>query len=418
MGNSTEHTAFLRLKSGFPAPESGSASLNGQVLAEQIGAQIFIDGWGMVAPGDPELASSLAQRAASVSHDGAAVHAAQVIAVMESLAFIEPDLDRLLDAAISLIPHDCLIYRLIADLRNWRAGEGDWRTAREKLASQYGYKVYPGNCHIIPNHGLVILSLLWGEDNFQKSLTIVNTCGWDTDCNSGNVGCLLSIKNGVAGINADRDWRSPVADRILIISADGGEAVTDAVREASKVTNMGRALAGEAPSHPKWGARFHFEAPGSVQGFCAEVEPGGSIALRLENTIGYSTLGSRSLALRYSLTGMGSSVRAFTPTFILPQERDMPGYELLAAPTLYAGQEIAASLQASGDNPLPISCRIIVSYYDLQDELGAVRSPEVVLGPGDPGRLKWALSLPEGATTYRVGLELSCAHPLSGHALP
>ena len=28
---------------------------------------------------------------------------------------------------------------------------------------------------------------------------IVNTCGWDTDCNSGNVGCLLGIKNGLAG---------------------------------------------------------------------------------------------------------------------------------------------------------------------------------------------------------------------------
>ena len=53
MGNSTEHTAFLRLKEGVPAPLSGSSALNGQVVAEQIGAQIFIDGWAVVAPGDP-----------------------------------------------------------------------------------------------------------------------------------------------------------------------------------------------------------------------------------------------------------------------------------------------------------------------------------------------------------------------------
>ncbi|HMO59012.1 MAG TPA: ADP-ribosylglycohydrolase family protein, partial [Roseiflexaceae bacterium] len=45
MGNSTEHTAFLRLKRGIPAPQSGSMALNGQVVAEQIGAQIFVDGW-------------------------------------------------------------------------------------------------------------------------------------------------------------------------------------------------------------------------------------------------------------------------------------------------------------------------------------------------------------------------------------
>ena len=60
MGNSTEHTAYLRLKSGVEAPKSGSMELNGKVVAEQIGAQIFIDGWAMVVPGDPSHAASLA----------------------------------------------------------------------------------------------------------------------------------------------------------------------------------------------------------------------------------------------------------------------------------------------------------------------------------------------------------------------
>jgi hypothetical protein len=49
-GNSTEHTAWLNLKKGIPAPASGSIAVNGTTLAEQIGAQIFIDGWAMVAP--------------------------------------------------------------------------------------------------------------------------------------------------------------------------------------------------------------------------------------------------------------------------------------------------------------------------------------------------------------------------------
>ena len=43
MGNSTEHTAYLRLKDGIPAPLSGAAELNGKIVSEQIGAQIFID---------------------------------------------------------------------------------------------------------------------------------------------------------------------------------------------------------------------------------------------------------------------------------------------------------------------------------------------------------------------------------------
>src|SRR5260370_15637603 len=60
LGNSTEHTAFLRLKRGIPAPYSGSIAANGKVVAEQICAQIFIDGWAVVAPADPQLAAHLA----------------------------------------------------------------------------------------------------------------------------------------------------------------------------------------------------------------------------------------------------------------------------------------------------------------------------------------------------------------------
>src|ERR1700735_2921880 len=58
-GNSTEHTAWLNLKRGIAAPASGSIAVNGQAVAEQIGAQIFIDGWAIVAPGNPARAARL-----------------------------------------------------------------------------------------------------------------------------------------------------------------------------------------------------------------------------------------------------------------------------------------------------------------------------------------------------------------------
>src|SRR3712207_7208670 len=96
---------------------------NSKVVAEQIGAQIFIDGWAMVAPGDPELAADLARRAASVSHDGEAIYGAQVVAAMEAAAFVEGDLDRLIDTAVGFVPKDSVIFRLIDDVRGWHAGE-------------------------------------------------------------------------------------------------------------------------------------------------------------------------------------------------------------------------------------------------------------------------------------------------------
>ena len=93
MGLSTEHTAFLRLKAGVKSPASGSIALNGHTVAEQIGAQIFIDAFGLVAPAKPELAARMARKAASVSHDGEAVHAAVVVAAMVSAAFTEKRMD-------------------------------------------------------------------------------------------------------------------------------------------------------------------------------------------------------------------------------------------------------------------------------------------------------------------------------------
>jgi len=74
---------------------------------------------------------------------------------------------------------------------------------------------------VVPNHALIHLGLLYGEGDFQKSLMIVNTAGWDTDCNSGNLGCLLGIKNGLAGLEQRVDWRGPIADRLYLPTAEG-----------------------------------------------------------------------------------------------------------------------------------------------------------------------------------------------------
>jgi ADP-ribosylglycohydrolase len=412
MGNSTEHTAYMRLKQGVPAPASGSIALNGRTVAEQIGAQIFIDGWAMVAPGDPELAADLARRAASVSHDGEAVYGAQVIAAMEAQAFVERDLGRLLETAAGLIPKDSVIRRLIDDIREWRAGEDDWRRTRERVATRYGYDTYIGNCHMVPNHAVILLALLYGDDDFQKSLMIANTAGWDTDCNSGNVGCLMGIKNGLAGIDAGPDWRGPVADRIYLPTADGGRAITDALSEAYRVAAIGRALAGEPGQAPKEGARFHFSLPGAVQGFMPEEDPDCRGAASVENGVGPD--GARVLQIRYRALAPGRPARVATATFTPPEALAMRGYTLLASPTLYPGQTVRARVVVGRESDRPVRVGLHARVYGPDETLSLLQGPARALAPGEGATLEWRVPPTDGQPVARVGLEIASDARASG----
>ncbi|ACZ43388.1 ADP-ribosylation/Crystallin J1 [Thermobaculum terrenum ATCC BAA-798] len=414
MGNSTEHTAFLRLLAGVPAPRSGSAELNGRVVAEQIGAQIFVDCWGMVCPGDPERAADLARRAASVSHDGEALHAAAVIAALEAQAFVERDLGRLLDVASSLIPRDSTIHRVIQDVRSWREAEPDWRRARELVEARYGYGLFAGNCHVVPNHALVILALLYGEGDFQRSLMIVNTCGWDTDCNSGNLGCILGIRNGLAGLDAGPDWRGPVRDRLFVVSAAPGEAITDAVRQAYRIANLGRRLAGLQPIVPKGGARYHFELPGAQQGFEAEDSPDARGVAELENVAGHSAHGGRSLAIHLRHLAPGRAARVIAPTFIQPHEKEMPGYSLCSTPTLYPGQTVRARLEADARNTGPVWVRPLVRHYSGGDQLATLLGDPALLPPGEAAEIGWCVPPTDSQPIAQVGLEVTAERPCGG----
>jgi hypothetical protein len=407
MSNSTEHTAYLRLKSGIPAPESGSIELNGKVVAEQIGAQIFIDAWAMACPGDPEMAVDFAGKAGSVSHDGEALYGAQALVAMESMAFIEADNNKLLDTAVSFIPKDSIIYRMISDIRNWHQQDNDWRRTRERIVANYGYDKFGGGCHMVPNHGLIVLGLLYGGDDFQKALMVTNTSGWDTDCNGGNIGCLMGIKVGLEGVNAGPDFRGPVADRLYLPTADGGRTITDAVRESYEIIKTAYSLSGKSIKLPKNGARYHFELPGSVQGFVLENSPECKGTATLENMKGHSTIGSRSLAVHFDHLSKGRMARVATATFMPPEATNMGGYSLYASPTLYPGQTVHARVSADTNNSVPVKCCPYIRFYGAEDRLNIKRGEIRELDPGTDGTWDWRIESTDGAPIAEIGVEVS-----------
>ncbi|HEY2669385.1 MAG TPA: ADP-ribosylglycohydrolase family protein [Rugosimonospora sp.] len=369
LGNSTEHTAYLRMKAGIRPPDSGSIARNGTVVAEQVGAQIFVEGFALTCPGDPAGAADLAERAARVSHDGESIHAARVVAALVAGAFTAGKMDDLLDTAVALIPADSLIARIHTDVRDW-ASDGDWRATRARIEEKYGYHRYGGNCHVVPNHAIVVAALAHSGGDFDRAMTVVTTSGWDTDSNAGNVGAICGVFGGLEGLGR-QDWRGPIADRMYLPTADGGACITDAPREALALAAIGRRRYGAA-AEPEPQARFHFTLPGSVQGF-GVVE--GAAAVR--NTEGRLAVDAAATVL--------------TPTFIPREAQQMPIYGLLGSPTLYSGQTIRARITGAA--------QLVIQSYTGTDE------PRTLLGPAvRDGEVTWTVPDLDGQPIVAVGI--------------
>ncbi|MEM6889770.1 MAG: ADP-ribosylglycohydrolase family protein, partial [Pseudomonadota bacterium] len=321
---------------------------------------------------------------------------------MEAEAFTSANVDHLLDTGLSVIPKDCLIAKLIADVRTWASASNDWTQTRQKIEDNYGYDKYPGNCHVVPNHALMVMALLHARNDFQRGQMIVNTSGWDTDCNAGNLGCLQGIMLGLEGIENGPDWRGPVSDRMLISSADGGNSITDAVQQAYYLANLGAGLAGaDGFDAPKDGARFHFSLPGSTQGFM--IAEGHDICdtARIANTV---FEGGRALEIGYSGLADGRILRAMTPTFTPPEVTKMRTYDLMASPTVYTGQTLSTRLAGAPDSAGIVEVSLTLGVYNSADKIDLIETAPVLLAPGAEQVLTWRVPDTGGQPIAEVGL--------------
>lgn len=405
LGRSTEHTAFLNLKRGMDAPESGSARTNGTTLAQQIGAQIFIDAIAMACPDDPALAADLVRKAASVSHDGIAVEAACHLAALEAMAFTEKNVDVLLDRAGEYI-HDQVLKDIISDVRGVCAKESDWRKVRAYLEPKYGYDVFPGCCHMVPNHAMVIASILLGGDDFQKSISIASSAAWDTDCNAGNVGAFNGIRLGLDGLNGGADFRTPVADLMYVVASDGGSVVTDAVLESKKIIKAAAMLHNETPDVSK--KRYTFEFPGSLQGFSpCGFDHGNQAVAELSN---YNEIsGENGLLVRCHHVADGVNANVSTQTFI-DFSKLAPNFSTVASPTLYSSQQVVTTAGVPGGENVTI--RPYILYYDIDNRIQAMYGDEVRLQK--KMAFKWTVPDTKGMPIFKLGYEIGSRKRFDG----
>ena len=400
-GKSTEHTAYLNLRAGIPAPLSGSIAQNGAAVAEQIGGQIFIDTWGLVNPGDPRRAAAYGEKAASVSHDGNGKYGGMFVAACIAAAFVQRDIESVIRAGLGQIPQDCEFAVMARDIEAfYKKNPSDWHLCFRYIQQNWGYDRYPGVCHIIPNAAVMLLSMYYGQGDFSRTICICNMCGWDTDCNVGNVGAILGTMAGLDAI--DEKWVAPVHDFLACSSVIGSLNIMDAPACVLEIARLAYAIAGEQP--PKkyqallagHGARYHFELPRSTHSFRLEGEGQGV----LENTADAAHTGDRSLFLRYE----GKlPAEVYQTTYYAPCDFHDSRYDPAFSPILYPGQTVEAYAMA-GENAAGLSACLFLKDRDGK-ELKAGES--IPLIPGTWVKLSMAADCPRDSLIKRAGIRIT-----------
>ena len=365
-GKSTEHTAYLNLRNGIKAPYSGSVELNGATVAEQIGGQIFIDTWGLVIPGNYKLAAEYAKKAASVAHGGNGVYGGMFIAACISVAFDEHNIEKIIQAGLSVIPVDCdytIMTKAVLDF--YRKNPTDWREAFKYVKGNFGYDRYPGVCHIIPNSAIIVLSLLYSQGDFSKALNICNMCGWDTDCNVANVGTIMGVRNGLEGIDYNK-WRKPINDFLACSSVIGSLNIMDIPWCAYYIANLGYKIAGqETPLEFKDilegnTAKFNFELPGSTHAFRLVHNSEKNLEWKLNQTLETSYTGKGCLKIVVKPINSGNEIKVYHKTYYRPKDFHDSRYDPSFSPTLYPGQMISAAVMVPDNLDFKVKAALYV----------------------------------------------------------
>lgn len=341
-GTSTEHTAYTHLMSGVKPPLSGSARLNGTTVAEQIGGQIFIDTWGLICPGNPKEAARLAGMAASVSHDLNGVYGASYIAACIAMAFEEKDVEKIVLDCRQYIPADSEYKKMIDDVHDFYTKHPEnWRDALSYVNQQYPKEKYPGVVHIIPNSAYIIIALLYGNGDFSKTLEISVMCGWDTDCNAGNVGTIMGVAKGLKAIG-DK-WRKPINDFVAASSVIGCLNINDIPTLAKQIVTYGAIYNGEqinkslrVPDH----IQYDFELPGSTHAM--RTFPENIAVLSNRNSVNPDLPGA--LQVRMNFMRRNTLARVFMKPFYRRKDFDDERYIPNFSPVVYAGQTMKCSI--------------------------------------------------------------------------
>lgn len=203
----------FNMVNGLPPPLSGMAN-NGQ-WRNSNGAWIRSEIWACLFPGVPSEALRFAWSDACVDHADEGICAELFTAALESAAFIESDMEKLVRIGLAHIPAECRVAECVRMVVEACREKKDWRELRnELLEANRDLGWFQAPCNI----GFMVLGLLYGEGDFGRSVCLAVNCGDDTDCTGATCGAILGIVLGRSGI--PEEWTAPIGESIKYVAVN------------------------------------------------------------------------------------------------------------------------------------------------------------------------------------------------------
>ncbi|NIP25260.1 MAG: hypothetical protein GWN67_12910, partial [Phycisphaerae bacterium] len=191
------------LRSGIAPPDSGHPEFNKH--ADDIDYQIEADFAGLIAPGLPNVVIDLGETFGRLMNYGDGLYGGQFVGGMYAEAFFEDDIVKIVRAGLKCIPKKSQYAECIRDLLKWyKQNPDDWQKTWELVEEKYHKDpkythsicgrpggVDAGSIDAKLNGAYIVMGLLYGKGDLDKTIIISTRCGQDSDCNPSNSGGVL-----------------------------------------------------------------------------------------------------------------------------------------------------------------------------------------------------------------------------------
>jgi hypothetical protein len=140
---------------------------------------------------------------------GDGVYGSQFVGAMYAAAFFEDDMEEVVRAGLAAIPEGSQYHECISDVLRWyRDAPDDWQKTWRKIDAKYqkdpDYRRFSCsgaeadfNIDAKINGAYIVMGLLYGKGDPDKTIVISMRCGADSDCNPSNAGGILFTSMGL-----------------------------------------------------------------------------------------------------------------------------------------------------------------------------------------------------------------------------